>query len=615
MTYKIDEMRDLLLSVQKPARYVGGEIGQTIKNLDEVDVRFAFCFPDIYDIGMSHLGLRILYGALNEQKGTWCERVFQPWTDMEEKMRQEGIKLYTMESHTSLDEFDLIGFTLQYEMCYPTVLNMLELGGVPLHSKEREGLKQIVVGGGPCAYNPEPLAPFFDIFSIGEGEEALPELADKLREARAKGWSREQFLVEVSKMEGFYVPSLYDVEYKEDGTLRSFTPNREGVPATVKKRIIKDFDQTYYPKTQIIPFTEAVHDRVTVELFSGCIRGCRFCQAGMLFRPIRCKSADTLVKDACALLENTGYEELSLCSLSSSDYPEIEPLVDRLMQYTDPRGINLSLPSLRVDNFSKELAAKITGVKKTTFTFAPEAGSQRMRDVINKNVTEADIEHSCRIAFENGNSSVKLYFMMGLPTETDEDLDAIRSMADKIIGYFYDTDKAKRNRFIKITASVATFIPKPFTPFQWEAQDSEEESNRKQIYLQNKVRTKQITVNCHDTATSMIEAILARGDRRLAAVIEEVAKQGGKLDAWTEHFSYDRWKKAMEVTGVNGNFYSLRKREFEELLPWDFIDIGVTKDYLIREAKRAYAAQTTQNCKEGCSGCGANAMIGRKCDV
>ena len=335
----------------------------------------------------------------------------------------------------------------------------------------------------------------------------------------------------------------------------------------------------------------------------------------MLFRPIRCKSADTLVKDACALLENTGYEELSLCSLSSSDYPEIEPLVDQLMQYTDPRGINLSLPSLRVDNFSKELAAKITGVKKTTFTFAPEAGSQRMRDVINKNVTEADIEHSCRIAFENGNSSVKLYFMMGLPTETDEDLDAIRSMADKIIGYFYDTDKSKRNRFIKITASVATFIPKPFTPFQWEAQDSEEESNRKQIYLQNKVRTKQITVNCHDTATSMIEAILARGDRRLAAVIEEVAKQGGKLDAWTEHFSYDRWKKAMEVTAVDGNFYSLRKRDFDELLPWDFIDIGVTKDYLIREAKRAYEAQTTQNCKEGCSGCGANAMMGRKCDV
>ncbi len=615
MTYNLDEMRDLLLSVQKPARYVGGEIGQIVKNADEVDVRVAFCFPDIYDIGMSHLGMRILYGALNAQEKTWCERAFQPWPDMEEAMRREGIRLYTMESHTSLDEFDMVAFTLQYEMCYPTVLNMLELGGIPLWSKDREGLHNIVVGGGPCAYNPEPLAPFFDIFSIGEGEEALCELTDKLREARKEGKSRAEFLFEVSQMEGFYVPSLYDAEYKEDGTIASFAPNREGVPAVVKKRIIEDFDQVYYPKTQIIPFTEAVHDRVTIELFRGCIRGCRFCQAGMLFRPIRCKSADTLVKDACTLLENTGYEQLSLCSLSSSDYPEIEKLVDELIRYTEPKGINLSLPSLRVDNFSKELAAKITGVKKSTFTFAPEAGSQRMRDVINKNVTEEDIERSCRIAFENGNSSVKLYFMMGLPTETDEDLDAIRSLADKIIGYFYDTDKEKRNRFIKITASVATFIPKPFTAFQWEAQDSREETNRKQQYLKEKVRSKQITVNCHDCRTSMIEAILARGDRRLAPVLARVAAMGGKLDAWSEMFSYERWLEAMEACGVDGNFYSLRKREFDEILPWDFIDIGVTKDYLIREAKKSYAAQTTPNCKEQCTGCGANQMMGRKCDV
>ena len=615
MTYNLDEMRDLLLSVQKPARYVGGEIGQIMKNADEVDVRVAFCFPDIYDIGMSHLGMRILYGALNAQEKTWCERAFQPWPDMEEAMRREGIRLYTMESHTSLDEFDMVAFTLQYEMCYPTVLNMLELGGIPLWSKDREGLHNIVVGGGPCAYNPEPLAPFFDIFSIGEGEEALCELTDKLRAARKAGKSRAEFLFEVSQMEGFYVPFLYDTEYKEDGTIASFTPNREGVPAVVKKRIIEDFDHVYYPKTQIIPFTEAVHDRVTIELFRGCIRGCRFCQAGMLFRPIRCKSADTLVKDACTLLENTGYEQLSLCSLSSSDYPEIEKLVDELIRYTEPKGINLSLPSLRVDNFSKELAAKITGVKKSTFTFAPEAGSQRMRDVINKNVTEEDIERSCRIAFENGNSSVKLYFMMGLPTETDEDLDAIRSLADKIIGYFYDTDKEKRNRFIKITASVATFIPKPFTAFQWEAQDSREETNRKQQYLKDKVRSKQITVNCHDCRTSMIEAILARGDRRLAPVLARVAEMGGKLDAWSEMFSYERWLEAMDACGVDGNFYSLRKREFDEILPWDFIDIGVTKEYLIREAKKSYAAQTTPNCQEQCTGCGANRMMGRKCDV
>lgn len=615
MTYNMDEMRDLLLQVQKPARYVGGEIGQTVKNLDEVDVRMAFCFPDIYDIGMSHLGMRILYGAFNEQKGNWCERAFQPWPDMEEKMRNEGIKLFTLESHTSLDEFDLIGFTLQYEMCYPTVLNMLELGGVPLYAKERKGLSNIVVGGGPCAYNPEPLVPFFDLFCIGEGEDALNELADVLREAREKNMSREDFLTEMAGREGWYVPSLYEVEYHEDGTIRSFEPVKEGVPKTVHKRVVKDFDKTYYPKTQIIPFTEAVHDRVTIELFRGCIRGCRFCQAGMLFRPVRCKSADTLVKDACTLLENTGYEQLSLCSLSSSDYPEIEKLVDELIRYTEPRGINLSLPSLRVDNFSKELAAKITGVRKSTFTFAPEAGSQRMRDVINKNVTEEDIERSCRIAFENGNSSVKLYFMMGLPTETDEDLEAIHSMADKIIGYFYDTDKQKRNRFIHIAVSLATFIPKPFTAFQWEAQNSEEEVHRKQDLLYSKVRKKQVSLSYHDCRTSMIEAILARGDRRLAPVLEYVAKQGGKLDAWTEHFSYERWQEAFKATGVDGNFYSLRKREFDEILPWDFIDIGVTKEYLMQEALRSYEAKTTPNCQESCSGCGANKLIGRKCDV
>ena len=615
MTYKIEEMRDLLLAVQKPARYVGGEMNQTVKDLEEVDLRFGFCFPDIYDIGMSHLGLRILYGALNQQPGTWCERFFQPWPDMEEKMRQQGLRLYSMESHTTLDEFDLIGFTLQYEMCYPTVLNMLDLGGVPLYAKDRTGLKNIVVGGGPCAYNPEPLAPFFDVFSIGEGEEALPELADKLRQARKEGWSRQEFLYQVAQMEGFYVPSLYEPTYHSDGTLAAFTPIQEGVPAVVRKRIIGELDKVYYPKTQIIPFTEAVHDRVTIELFRGCIRGCRFCQAGMLFRPVRCKSADTLIGDACTLLENTGYEQLSLCSLSSSDYPEIEPLVDGLIRYTEPKGINLSLPSLRADNFSKELAAKITGVKKSTFTFAAEAGSQRLRDVINKNVTEEDIERSCRIAFENGNSSVKLYFMMGLPTETDEDLAAIRSMADKIIGYFYDTDKEKRNRYIRIALSVATFIPKPFTAFQWEAQNTEEEIRRKQDYLKKMMGSKQVTLSCHDCRTSLIEAVLARGDRRLAPVLEYLVKKGGRLDAWTEFFSFERWQEAFAACGVDPDFYAARKREFHELLPWDFIDIGVTKEYLKQEALRSYRAQTTPNCKEQCTGCGASKLLGRKCDV
>lgn len=612
-----DELSKLLLSVQKPSRYTGGELYECRKEESDVALHFAFCFPDIYDIAMSCLGYRILYGAINQREDLWCERVMQPWQDYEDKLKENGIPLHSLESGRALCDFDVIAFTLQYEMCYTSVLNMLKLGNVPLYAKDRQGLDNIVIAGGPCAYNPEPLADFVDIFTIGEGETQLVQLCDLVIKAKREGYTKKQLLTEaVNTIPGAYAPALYDTCYNADGTISSFRPNTEGIPNRITKCIVEDLDSAYFPSEQIVPYIDVVHDRVTVELFRGCIRGCRFCQAGMLCRPIRCKSVDTLTNQAKTLLECTGHDQLSLCSLSSSDYPDIELLVDELLKLTEPKKINLSLPSLRIDNFSKELAQKISRVKKSTFTFAPEAASQRLRDVINKNVTVEDIDKSCRMSFENGNSSVKLYFMIGLPTETQDDVTAIADLTAHVVAIFFGVDKSKRNRYITITSSASVFVPKPFTPFQWEAQDSIDTVLKKQQLLRERFKNIKAQVSLHEPYMSSIEAVLARGDRRLGSVLFELCQSGEKLSAWDEFFDYSRWQAAFEKCGVDPAFYANRKREFDEILPWDFIETGVDKAYLQKEAEKAHAGVTTRNCKEGCTGCGASKLMkGGKCDV
>ena len=602
-----------LLEVQKPSRYIGGEVGSVIKDKSEVDVRFAFCFPDTYDIGMSHIGMKILYSLKNERKNFWCERCFAPSEDFEEIMRKNDIPLYALESLDPIKDFDFIGFTLQYELSYTNILNMLDLAGIPIFAKDRTPeLTQIVVAGGPCVCNPEPLADFFDLFILGEGEEVNLELMDLYWEMKQQGATRIEFLRKAAQIEGIYVPQFYRFSYKEDGTIDRVEAT-DGAPETVKKRIIKDFDKVYYPDNFVVPFTEIVHDRVSVEVLRGCIRGCRFCQAGFIYRPFREKSTDTIYNETRCLCENTGYDEVSLASLSTSDHSEIDPMLTKLIDYTAEEKINLSLPSLRVDNFSESLLEKIKKVRKSGLTFAAEGGTQRLRDVINKNVTEEEIINTCRIAFEGGYSSVKLYFMMGLPTETDEDIVGIAELAQRIVDLFYSIENRPKGRGVQVSVSCATFVPKPFTPFQFEPQDTREMIEHKQKLLLDSVKTKKIKVSYHDPNVSMLEAILAKGDRRLCSVVYTAWKKGCKFDSWEEYYRFDKWLEAFEECGIDPAFYANRRFGFDEILPWDHLDYLVSKEFLVRENKTAHESRTTPNCRLKCSGCGVNKKVGRDC--
>lgn len=602
-----------LLEVQKPSRYIGGETGSIIKDISKIDVRFAFCFPDSYDIGMSHLGMKILYSLINERENYWCERCFAPSEDFEAVMRENDIPLYALESLDPIKDFDFIGFTMQYELSYTNVLNMLDLAGIPVYASERsEKLGQIVVAGGPCVCNPEPLADFFDLFILGEGEEVNLELMDLYNEMKKSGATRKEFLVRAAQIEGVYVPSLYSFNYNEDGTI-SGVETKDGAPAVVRKRIIKDFDKVYYPDNFVVPFTEIVHDRASVEVLRGCIRGCRFCQAGFIYRPFREKTPDTICGETKALCGNTGYDEVSLVSLSTSDHSQIDEMLTKLIDYTAEERINLSLPSLRADNFSEELLEKIKKVRKSGLTFAAEGGTQRLRDVINKNVSEEEIMNTCRIAFEGGYSAVKLYFMMGLPTETDEDIVGIADLAQRIVDLFYSIENRPKGKSVQISISVATFVPKPFTPFQFEPQDTREMIEHKQKLLMDSVKTKKIRVSYHNPDVSMLEAILAKGDRRLCKAVYTAWKNGCKFDSWDEYFKYDKWLEAFEECGIDPSFYANRRFDYDEILPWDHLDYYISKEFFIRENKTAHQAVTTPNCRQKCSGCGVTARTGGKC--
>jgi radical SAM family uncharacterized protein len=600
---------DLLKKVEKPARYIGGEMNSYKKNLAEIDVHFAFCFPDVYEVGMSHLGMQILYHFLNRRKDTYCERVFAPWIDMEKMMREENIPLFSLETHTPLNVFDFVGFTLQYEMSYTNILNMLELGRIPIFSKDRTEEHPIVIAGGPCAYNPEPLAPFIDCFYLGEGEVSYDALLDRYREHKKAGKSRQQFLEALLTIEGIYVPCFYEESYNPDGTIASKTPCHSQAKSTIKKVAVTNMDESFYPEKQVVPWIQAVHDRVTLEVFRGCLRGCRFCQAGMIYRPVREKKPETLLHYAGKLLEATGYEEISLASLSTSDYKDLVPFTEKLITMCDESFVNISLPSLRVDAFSVDLMQKVQEVRKSSLTFAPEAGTQRMRDVINKNITEEEILNGCHLAFEGGWNRVKLYFMLGLPTETEEDVLGIADLAEKIVNAYFKVDKAKRAPGLQLVVSTSCFVPKAFTPFQWHAQDSCESFMTKHMTLKKAIKSKQIKYNHHDAKTSVLEAVLARGDRRVANLIYEAYKIGCKFDSWSEFFSLEKWEEAAERAGIDFSFYANRERSYEEILPWDHIDIGVSKNFLIRESQKAKQEVTTPQCREKCSGCGANKLF------
>ena len=602
----------ILKSVSKPGRYAGGEYGEIIKNKENIKARFAFCFPDTYEIGMSNLGMRLLYGALNQDADVWCERVFTPWTDMQEKMREHDLPLTALESGDPLAAFDFIGFTLQYEMCYTNVLNMLSLAKIPLRTKDRRENDPIIIGGGPCSYNAEPIADFFDLFNIGEGEDMLPAIVRLYVHMKEEGrYTRADFLHEAAKtIPGVYVPSLYDVTYNEDGTIKAYTPVYDDIPRQVTKQIIGDLDKVYFPDKVVMPYIETVHDRIMLEVYRGCIRGCRFCQAGMVYRPVREKSADVLNHQAKALYNSTGYEEISLASLSISDYTSLEPLCDKLLNWTDDNMVSLSLPSLRVDSFNKDLMRRIESVRSSSLTFAPEAGTQRLRDVINKNVREEDVMRAVNVAFDARKNSVKLYFMNGLPTETLEDIEGIATLAEHVVDAYYQNPNRNKARPVQVTVSVSCFIPKPFTPFQWEAQDTMEMLAEKQEYLKSKIKNKHIRYVHHDAKVSRIEAVLARGDRRLGDALELACHEGFAFDAWDEYFDYDKWLSVFERTGVDPAFYANRKFGNDEILPWDIIDCGVSKEFFLREQAKAYGEVTTPNCREHCSACGANKLGG-----
>jgi len=604
----------ILPTVQKPARYTGGEFNEIKKELSDVRVRIAYCFPDTYEIGMSNVGMRILYGVMNQMDGVWCERVFAPWGDMEEAMRQHKLPLWALESQDPVKDFDMVAFTIGYEMCYSNILNMLNLAEVPLHSKDRHDLKNIVFAGGVCAFNPEPLAEFIDFFSLGEGEDITVEIVSLYDRAKAEGWSKEVFLLEVSKIPGVYVPSFYRHAYNEDGTLSAIVP-LNGAPRVVTKRIIEDLDNAYWPTKMIVPSTEIVHDRANLEVFRGCIRGCRFCQAGFSCRPVRKKSPQVLFRQAVETLEDSGNNEITLSSLSTSDYRGLKELTDEMIPYCESHKVNLSVPSLRADNFSRELMEKLQTVRKSGLTFAPEAGTQRLRDVINKNLTEDEILTTCRNAFSGGWNNVKLYFMLGLPTETDEDVLGIAELVYKVIQTWKEFAVNKK-RGLRVHVATAYFVPKPHTPFQWERQITPEEYLRRCRLLKSHFYSKSITYDYHAPDLSRLEAVFARGDRRLGPVIEEAVKNGARLDGWDEYFNYSKWFDAFESCGVDTDFYTVRGYGEDEILPWDTIDVGVTKKFLLRERKRAYEALITPDCREGCAGCGANCLLKEvECDA
>ena len=608
---------EILLKIEKPARYIGNEVNSVVKDLSKIDVRFAMCFPDVYEIGMSHLGIQILYDMFNRWEDVYCERVYSPWTDLDKIMREQNIPLFALESQDAIKDFDFLGVTIQYEMCYTNILQILELGQIPMESKDRTWEHPIVIGGGPCAYNPEPLADFFDLFYMGEGETMYRSLIDLYKEHKAKNSTREEFLREAGKLPGIYAPSMYEVVYKEDGTIAEFKPKYEDVPATVKKQIVMDLTDTCYPENPVVPFIKATQDRVVLEIQRGCIRGCRFCQAGMIYRPVRERDVEMLKDKAYKMLRNTGHEEISLSSLSSSDYSQLGELVNFLIDEFKGKGVNVSLPSLRIDAFSLDVMSKVQDVRKSSLTFAPEAGSQRMRDVINKGLTEDVIIKGAGLAFEAGWNRVKLYFMLGLPTETEEDIKGIAYLSEKIAERYYEIPKTERNGKVQIVASSSFFVPKPFTPFQWASMNTKEEFLQKAHVVNDTVKEqlnrKSIKYNYHEADVTVLEGVLARGDRRVGKVILNAYRKGCLYDAWSESFHNDLWMEAFEEEGIDIMFYTKRERDMDEILPWDFIDVGVSKEFFKREWQRAKDEVVTPNCRMACQGCGAATFGGGVC--